>query len=85
MKIKSAFSLLVFFVSVQFYGQDNLSLERHDNKIVSRFSKPKKKSPERLPDIKNNTLFCKKNEVVRLSSINGNFAHNAREIFSRIQ
>jgi Fe(3+) dicitrate transport protein len=37
-----------------------------------------------LPEIKNNTLFVKKNEVVRLSSINGNFAtNNAREI-SRI-
>jgi Fe(3+) dicitrate transport protein len=37
-----------------------------------------------LPEIKT-TLFFVKNEVVRLSSINGNFAtNNAREIFSRI-
>jgi hypothetical protein len=56
--------------------------ERHYYKIVTRFSKPKKTKSERLPEIKNNTLFSVKNEVVRLSSINGNFAtNNARDFF----
>ncbi len=47
---------------------------------------PKPQSPERLPEIKNNVLFSgKKNEVLKLGNINGNFATNkAREIFSRV-
>jgi Fe(3+) dicitrate transport protein len=47
---------------------------------------PKKNSPERMAEIKDNILFSgKKNEVLKLSNINGNFTtNNAREIFSRI-
>ena len=47
---------------------------------------PKKNSPERMPEVKENVLFSgKKNEVLRLNNINGNFTtNNAREIFSRI-
>ena len=47
---------------------------------------PKKNSPERMAEIKDNVLFSgKKNEVLKLSNINGNFTtNNAREIFSRI-
>jgi len=47
---------------------------------------PKKNSPERMAEIKDNVLFSgKKNEVIKLSNINGNFTtNNAREIFSRI-
>lgn len=46
----------------------------------------KQQSPERLPEIKNNILFSgKKNEVLRLASINGNLTkNNTREIFARI-
>ncbi|NHM06662.1 TonB-dependent receptor [Flavobacterium sp. CYK-4] len=46
----------------------------------------KEQSPERLPEVKNNVLFSgKKNEVIQLDNINGNFAtNNAREIFSRV-
>jgi Fe(3+) dicitrate transport protein len=46
----------------------------------------KKNSPERMPEIRENVLFSgKKNEVIKLSQINGNFTtNNAREIFSRI-
>jgi Fe(3+) dicitrate transport protein len=73
-------------LSAQFYGQDILSQNDTITKLSPVLVNPKKQSPERLPEIKNNTLFFKKkNEVVRLSSINGNFAtNNAREIFSRI-
>jgi hypothetical protein len=63
MKMKIAFRYYSFFVSTV-YGQDILT-ERHYYK--NRFSKSKQ-SPERLPEIKNNTLFVKKNEVVRLSA-----------------
>jgi Fe(3+) dicitrate transport protein len=46
----------------------------------------KQQSPERMPEIKDNVLFSgKKNEVLRLTSINGNLTkNNSREIFSRI-
>jgi Fe(3+) dicitrate transport protein len=72
------------FVSAQFYGQDILSQNDTITKLSPVLVNPKKQSPERLPEIKT-TLFFVKNEVVRLSSINGNFAtNNAREIFSRI-
>ncbi len=48
--------------------------------------KTKQQSPERMPEIKENILFSgKKNEVLQLSNINGNFTtNNAREIFSRV-
>lgn len=46
----------------------------------------KQQSPERMPEVKNNVLFSgKKNELLKLDNINGNFAtNNAREIFSRV-
>lgn len=55
-------------------------------KIEPVIIKAKQQSPERMPEIKENVLFSgKKNEVLRLSNINGNFTtNNAREIFSRI-
>ena len=47
---------------------------------------PKEQSPERMPEMKGNVIFSgKKNEVLKLSNINGNFTtNNAREIFARI-
>ncbi|WP_396153112.1 TonB-dependent receptor family protein [Flavobacterium sp.] len=55
-------------------------------KIEPVVIKTKQQSPERMPEIKENILFSgKKNEVLRLSNINGNFTtNNAREIFSRV-
>ena len=46
----------------------------------------KQQSPERMPETKDNILFSgKKNEVLKLSNINGNLTNNnAREIFARI-
>ncbi|BDB52134.1 TonB-dependent receptor family protein [Flavobacterium ammonificans] len=56
------------------------------NKLEAVIIKSKQQSPERMPEIKENVLFSgKKNEVLKLSNINGNFTtNNAREIFSRI-
>lgn len=47
---------------------------------------PIKQSPERQPETKNNILFSgKKNEVIKLASINANLTtNNAREVFSRV-
>lgn len=55
-------------------------------KLADIIVEVKKNSPERMPEIKENVLFSgKKNEVMKLSQINGNFTtNNAREIFSRI-
>jgi hypothetical protein len=82
---KIAFRYYSFFVSTVLRTRYFIT-ERHYYKIVTRFSKSKKTKSGTFAEIKNNTLFFKKkNEVVRLSSINGNFAtNNAREIFSRI-
>jgi Fe(3+) dicitrate transport protein len=46
----------------------------------------KQQSPERMPEIKDNVIYSgKKNEVLKLSNINGNLTNNnAREIFARI-
>lgn len=46
----------------------------------------KQQSPERMPELKSNVLFSgKKNEVLKLTNINGNFTtNNTREIFSRV-
>ncbi len=56
------------------------------NKLEAVIIKSKQQSPERMPEIKENVLFSgKKNEVLKLSNINGNFTtNNAREIFSRV-
>jgi hypothetical protein len=56
MKMKICFSLL-FFLSAQFYGQDILSQNDTITKLSPVLVNPKKQSPERLPEIKNNTLF----------------------------
>jgi Fe(3+) dicitrate transport protein len=39
-----------------------------------------------MPEVKENVLFSgKKNEILKLSNINGNFAtNNAREVFFRV-
>lgn len=46
----------------------------------------KQQSPERMSDVKENVIYSgKKNEVLKLSNINGNFTtNNAREVFSRV-
>lgn len=46
----------------------------------------KQQSPERMPETKDNILFSgKKNEVLKLSSLNANLTNNnAREVFARI-
>jgi hypothetical protein len=83
--MKIAFSLLFFFCQHSLRTRYFIT-ERHYYKIVTRFSKSKKQS--RNVCLIKTTLFfqVKKNEVVRLSSINGNFAtNNAREFSQEFQ
>jgi Fe(3+) dicitrate transport protein len=83
-KIFIVLSTLISIVSVS----QNKKVTNTDTiyKIEPVIIKTKQQSPERMPEIKENVLFSgKKNEVLKLSNINGNFTtNNAREIFSRV-
>jgi Fe(3+) dicitrate transport protein len=75
--------LFSFSVNAQ---EDDLVLNDTVKRLNPVIIIAKKQSPERMPEIKDNVLFSgKKNEVLKLSNINGNFTtNNAREIFSRV-
>ena len=85
---KPIFSLLLLFYTTAFYAQDKFEDIENDTikKLATVIITAKQQSPERMPEIKENVLFSgKKNEVLKLSNINGNFStNNAREIFSRV-
>ena len=69
-------------------AQDTFDVEENDTvkKLAPVIIVTKQQSPERMPETKGNVIFSgKKNEVLKLSSINGNLTNNnAREIFARI-
>ena len=69
-------------------AQDKFYIEENDTvkKLAPVIIMTKQQSPERMPETKENVLFSgKKNEVLKLSNINGNLTiNNAREIFARI-
>ena len=85
-QIYSLLSVLLIANSLQ--AQDNFENELNDTikKLSPVIIISKQQSPERMPETKDNVLFSgKKNEVLKLSSINGNLTNNnAREIFARI-
>jgi len=85
--MRKVFVIITTLISVVSISQ-NQKNKRVDTiyKIEPVVIKTKQQSPERMPEIKENILFSgKKNEVLRLSNINGNFTtNNAREIFSRV-
>ena len=78
---------LLIFVNTS-NAQDKFDIEENDTvkKLAPVIIITKQQSPERMPEIKDNVLFSgKKNEVLKLSNINGNLTNNnAREIFARI-
>ena len=69
-------------------AQDNFENEINDTikKLAPLIIVIKQQSPDRMPETKENVIFSgKKNEVLKLSNINGNLTNNnAREIFARI-
>jgi len=85
-QLYSLFFLLLISNSLK--AQDNFENEINDTikKLAPVIIVAKQQSPERMPDTKDNVLFSgKKNEVLKLSTINGNLTNNnAREIFARI-
>ena len=85
--MKNLFISLASLISITATGQNEplFSTDTIRN-LEPVVIKTKQQSPERMPEIKENILFSgKKNEVLKLSNINGNFTtNNAREIFSRI-
>lgn len=78
--------LFISFSTIIFAQENDLALNDTIKKLSQVVVTPKQQSPERMPEIKENILFSgKKNEVLKLSNINGNFTtNNAREIFSRV-
>jgi Fe(3+) dicitrate transport protein len=84
--MKNSFSLIFFSFIVTLNAFCQQEQPTDTLKLDGVILEPKKNSPERMPEIKQNVLFSgKKNEVLKLSNINGNFTtNNAREIFSRI-
>jgi Fe(3+) dicitrate transport protein len=85
--MKRTSTLFACLISLPFFAQISTT-EKKDSiqKLMPVIITTKIQSPERLPEIKENILFSgKKNEVIKLANINGNFTtNNAREIFSRI-
>ena len=85
--MKYTISLCMCLLMTTFYAQE---IERQQSDTIKNLLPvvitPKIQSPERMPEIKENILFSgKKNEVLKLSNINGNFTtNNARETFSRV-
>lgn len=83
------FKTTLLFIAISFTSHAQ-EFDLAFNDTIKRLSPviiiPKQQSPERMPEIKENILFSgKKNEVLKLSNINGNFTtNNAREIFARI-
>lgn len=79
------FSLLIANCA---FAQNETTLQKNDSvrKLKTVIIVTKQQSPERMPETKDNVLFSgKKNEVLKLSNINGNLTNNnAREIFARI-
>jgi len=87
MKMNRLLVIFTCLLGIASFAQEN---ENTTNDSVT-YLKPitvysSKNTPERMPEVKNNVLFSgKKNEVIKLSNITGNFATNsAREIFSRV-
>jgi Fe(3+) dicitrate transport protein len=78
---------LLIFVNTS-NAQDKFDIEENDTvkKLAPVIIITKQQSPDRMPETKDNVLFTgKKNEVLKLSNINGNLTNNnAREIFARI-
>ena len=78
---------LLIFVNTS-YAQDKFDIEENDTvkKLAPVIIITKQQSPDRMPETKENVIFSgKKNEVLKLSNINGNLTNNnAREIFARI-
>jgi Fe(3+) dicitrate transport protein len=85
--MKTYFSVIITLFALTIQAQENdLALNDTIKRLQPVIITIKQQSPERMPETKENVLFSgKKNEVLKLSNINGNFAtNNAREIFSRV-
>ncbi len=85
--MKTYFSVIFSLFAITSQAQENdLALNDTIKRLQPVIITIKQQSPERMPEIKDNVLFSgKKNEVLKLSNINGNFTtNNAREIFSRV-
>lgn len=89
MSLKTLFAPALLLCSTFVFAQDNLfdlALNDSVKKLSTVTIIVKQQSPERMHEVENDALFSgKKNEVIRLSSINANVTtNNAREVFSKV-
>ena len=87
--MKLILSIILFSFSYLLIAQEDvndLALNDTVKKLSTVTILVKQQTPERLREIQDNILFSgKKNEVIRMSSINANLTtNNAREVFSKI-
>ena len=68
---------IVLLLTSSVFGQKQNSSNDSITKLETVVIEIKQQSPERLPEIKDNVLFSgKKNEVLKLSSLNANLSNN---------
>lgn len=86
--MKFTYSLIALLLTVTVYSQENQQTMVGDsvNVLKEVTILQSTQSPERMPETLDNVIYSgKKNEVIKLSSIQANLTtNNAREVFSRI-
>jgi Fe(3+) dicitrate transport protein len=85
--MKRLFFTFLFLSSIYSNAQEKSKFSNDTiQKLKTVIVIAKQQSPERMPETKDNILFSgKKNEVLKLSSLNANLTNNnAREVFARI-
>lgn len=85
--MKYFFHSILLATSILTFAQENAKQSTDTiKKLKAVIVVTKQQSPERMPETKDNILFSgKKNEVLKLSSLNANLTNNnAREVFARI-
>ena len=78
--------LLSMLISISTFAQQAMSDTAKAIRLPEITIESKRLSPERLKEVEGLTIFSgKKNEVIRLSSIDANLTtNNSRQIFSRV-
>jgi Fe(3+) dicitrate transport protein len=74
--MKNALSIGLCLLTTSLFAQEiNPILNDTVKNLLPVIVTSKIQSPERMPEVKENVLFSgKKNEILKLSNINGNFA-----------
>ena len=84
--MKRVLVLLSMLISISTFAQQGMSDTAKVTRLPEITIESKRSSPERLKEVEGLTIFSgKKNEIIRLSSIDANLTtNNSRQIFSRV-